>query len=106
MTDPIQEMQEARDEIHAVEDTLSYHIFRAVVGWTVRWIIGFGLIWAITAWTGQFDWLWTAGVIVALISLATILAFRIWFYRKTRQTEMKLDQLTRLVAEQEREDRP
>lgn len=106
MTDPMQEMQDARDELREVETSLSYHIFRALIGWAIRWTIGFGLIWAITAWTGRFDWLWTAGIIVALISLATILFFRIWFFQKTQATQLKLDQLAQLIEEQEAESGP
>lgn len=106
MTDPMQEMQEARDQVADVDTQVSYHVFRALVTWTIRWTIGFGLIWAVTALTGRFDWLWTAGLIVAALSLVLTLVFRVLMVRKVRETQMKLDKLTRLIEEQEREDRP
>ena len=106
MTDPMQEFQEARDQVVDVETDASGQVRRALFLWAFRWAIGFGLIWAVTAWTGRFGWLWTAGLILAALSLILTLAFRILILRKAQAAQMKLDDLTRLLEQQERNGGP
>lgn len=94
------------DELGQVQKGASNMVARALILWAVRWTIGFGLIWAITSWTGRFDWLWVAGLIVAGLSLATTLYWQVALARQASRTKAKLQELEELVAEMDEDDRP
>lgn len=93
-TDPLQDDEETDAETIArvtaearaasEEIGLDYErmIARRLLLWVIRWIIGFALIWAVTAWTGRFGWLWLAGFIVAILSLMVTLGAQAFVSRR------------------------
>ena len=93
----------ARADVDAIGANVSALVTRAVIMWAIRWTIGFALIWAITAWTGRFGWLWTAGIVVAGLSLAITVAFQIFFARKLRETHAQLDRMNQALDDYEDE---
>ncbi len=49
-------------------------LYRRLVAWAIRWVIGFGLI-AVAVWTWpEATWLWGVGAAVAALSLAALLS--------------------------------
>lgn len=104
MTKDHKEAEEFRAEAAIAEVGVEYQTTRALVLWAVRWTIGFAIIWAITAWTGAYSWLWTAGFIVAVLSLVVILAMRILFQNRLRSTHAKTDELNKTLDEFDAEE--
>ena len=80
-------------QIDEIDRGLTYHLARALIGWAIRWTIGFGLIWAITAWTGRYEWLWTVGIVVAGAFLILVLGFRIWMHVQSKRGRRLLDKI-------------
>lgn len=58
--------------------------------WAIRWVIGFALIGAITYFYPGLWWLWWAGLGVALVSLAVILAIALSARRRFTATRKSL----------------
>lgn len=83
----------AQSELDRLQTRTSELVTHALVLWVIRWTLGCALIWAITSWTGRFDWLWTAGIVVAFISLVVTISFKVFFVRKIGETVARLQTL-------------
>ncbi len=88
-----------RDVLTALDAVMFSETRRGLIVWTMRWTIGFTIIWATTAWTGRFDWLWWAGAAVAATSLAWTAWLRLVVARKITRLNHKLDELDDILAE-------
>ena len=81
------------EELPQIRENFSELIKRAIITWTIRWVIGFAIIWAVTAMTGRFDWLWVAGIVVAGVSLMFTLATHVIIQRKFASITAKAAEL-------------
>ena len=75
------------EELPAMQRSFAGLIKRSLILWAIRWTLGFLIIWAVTAWSGRFEWLWTAGLIVAAISLVTTLGAHFFMQRRFASVE-------------------
>lgn len=87
------EARSARGDMDALEHRFADVVRGRIVMWAIRWTIGFGIVWAVTSWTGQYYWLWIAGAVVAVISLAINVGF-LWFMNQ--QFSQTADRVTDL----------
>ena len=89
------------DDLDRIEGDFNTLARRAAVMWAIRWTIGFLMIWAITAWSGQYDWLWTFGYIVATVSLGFTILAQWLMARKVGQTREKMAKLQDLLDDED-----
>ena len=80
------EARAARAEADALSASFDRDVKRALILWIVRWVIGFLLIWFITAVSGGLGWLWWVGIVAAIGSLVATMALK-------RRMSRKLDRL-------------
>ena len=95
---------EVQDALESMGDKFLAQTNRALVMWAIRWSIGFAIIWAVTSWTGQFDWLWTAGIVVAVATLVFTLAMRWVIAHKINNVRERKQQLDDMLAELNEEE--
>lgn len=88
-----------RDVLTALDAVISTETRRALIIWALRWTIGFAIIWAVTAWTERFDWLWWVGAVVAGTSFAWTVWLRLLVGRRVTRLNHKLDELDDILAE-------
>ncbi|MDJ0942028.1 MAG: hypothetical protein QNJ30_01070 [Kiloniellales bacterium] len=74
-----------------------------LLGWALRWTIGFFGIFLVTYFYPDFAWLWWAGAGLALFSLALLLGGQWLISRKLAQAEASLDDLETTLEELEAE---
>lgn len=86
-------IETARKEIEAVEGGLSAHLFSAFLSWFMRWSVWFAVIWGITAYTGDYEWLWPLGFALAAVSLVISLGTRLYAHRSAARKRESLDAL-------------
>ncbi|MHA3916256.1 hypothetical protein [Halovulum sp. GXIMD14793] len=48
----MEELDRLTDQMAQFDTDLQQSTRRSLIIWAIRWLIGFGLIWTITAWTG------------------------------------------------------
>lgn len=89
------------DELDRIEGDFNTLARRAAIMWAIRWAIGFLMIWAITAWTGKYDWLWTFGYIVAALSLGFTILAQWLISRKVARTREKMAKLQDALDEED-----
>lgn len=81
--------------------SLATLVRRSLIRWAAGWSIGFVLIWMVAAGKQGFAWLWTAGAVMAILSLGLTLLAQWLLYRKIRQTSEKLARLETLLDERD-----
>ncbi len=96
---PPQLLDDMADDLDVVKRNFSRNIQETFLKWAIRWMIGFGLIWAVTAATGRFSWLWSLGIIVALASLAFNVGANFLLRQRLRQARDTRDKLGDAFAE-------
>lgn len=96
MQDPAQDQHTSVDHAHlnGLREAIGVSVKRRLVLWAVHWTLGFAAIGLITHLRPGLDWLWWAGGLLALISLAITLGLY-WSARRRIDTE-------RLAREAER----
>ena len=93
------------EELPAMQRGFADLIKRSLILWAIRWTLGFLIIWAVTAWSGRFEWLWTAGLIVAAISLVTTLGAHFFMQRKFASVEQSRQRLEAELADLDRDEK-
>lgn len=99
-----EDIEKAAAEVDDLHSGLAYDLSVLLFSWSIRWAIGFWLVWAITSSTGRYDWLWDAAIAVAAISLFLKVYLQIVIDHKVRRTKAKLALLSELMEEEEVED--
>ena len=92
------------NEVADLKANYDQHFRRGMKLWAIRWTIGFGVIWAVTGYTGDHAWLWIAGIAVASLSLTVNIGMKLSLDRKVREAEQKKAELDRAIREGEFED--
>lgn len=85
-----QELSEIRRQINIEEKDAQDLLRKQLINWTVRWIIGFILVGVVFYLTPNSGWLWWVAVIVAALSLLSILTLAVLTRRKLDATRAKL----------------
>lgn len=62
-----------------IRDAMGLSLRRRLIAWAVRWTLSFLLIALIVWYWPEFAWLWWAGAIIAMLSLATMIAMHAYF---------------------------
>lgn len=74
------------DQLDLMRDQSRKFFKQRLLFWTVRWTIGFFIIWVILQFYPDLTWLWWAGLIIALLSLAVILGSFMFLEKKMKST--------------------
>lgn len=90
-------------EIDGLRSQTRSFVKQRLILWTVRWAIGFGLIWLSVSIWPQLSWLWWVGVSVALASLAILLGSKWLIARRFDQTTDRIRQAEAEIIELEQE---
>lgn len=93
------EARAARAEADALAASFDRDVKRALILWVVRWIIGFLLIWFITAVSGGLSWLWWVGIVAAIASLVATMALKRRMSRKLDRLNDAFDDLEKALTD-------
>ena len=92
------------EELETLRDETSSFIGRRILFWSVRWTIGFIIIWAIVSFYPDLSWLWWVGICVAALSLALLLIGEWWLKHTIGKTRSRVRDLEAAIAEAEKKD--
>lgn len=104
MQDPAQDKYKSADHAHlnGLRETIGVSVKRRLLLWAVRWTLGFAAIGLITRLRPGLAWLWWAGGLLALISLAITLGLY-WLARGRIDTaKTRIGEYERQARESER----
>ncbi len=82
--DQMDQLDEMRGETRAF-------LKQRLLFWALRWTIGFFGIWVILQFYPELTWLWWAGLVIALVSLAAILGSFLFLEKKMKKVEEKAE---------------
>lgn len=93
------EARATRAEADALAERFDQDVRRALILWVIRWIVGFALIWFVTAVSGGLGWLWWVGIIAAIASLVATLAIKRTMSRRFDSLNESFDELERALRD-------
>lgn len=88
-----------RAEADKLAERFDQDVRRALILWLIRWIVGFLLIWFVTAVSGGLGWLWWVGIIAAVASLIATLAIKRTMSRRFDSLNESFDELERVLRD-------
>jgi hypothetical protein len=86
-------------ELVVMSASLSQSLRRRLALWTVRWLIGFGIVAAVTHFWPSASWLWWAAAGVATLSLATLTVMHFVVQRRIHAVQAQAAEANRFAEQ-------
>lgn len=90
-------------ELSHLRKSAEASIKRALIFWTLRWLIGFSVIAIITYYMPSARWLWYLGAGACLVSLIFLVTMRLLFSKQVRKTQDATVTLQKLLVPEDDE---
>jgi len=99
-----EEFSFSREPLDFARQDLDTSLKKRLIMWAIRWIIGFVIIWLITAYYPQASWLWLVGIVTASAFLVFVLAGSWMLKRRFEMAETRISRAEQEIRELERSE--